>query len=228
VLDQPNNGMGGLASFGVRDEFPTQIEWAKARAIIKQLADESWDRFMPYVYTARRIALACRANVMRSAIRAPEGGAFNECEWHLWNLEGGWTRFDTCRLMPDAPYSKTLPTADGHWLFLHAADFDKFCEKKDHAGSPEQNEDAVKKEIEQVRQRRSSGGRPDKYPWDEMAGELFRIIHVEGIPDYETEQQLPRRLMEWAEVEWSSAPSINAIKPRFAKWLAGLKKECNA
>jgi hypothetical protein len=77
---------------------------------------------------AQKIAGACKAGTLGSAIRAKEGGEFIKLEDHHWNTENFTPRFFRCDM------SRSYPFAKGrfrrlHWIYVTHGSLDRYLGK---------------------------------------------------------------------------------------------------
>lgn len=209
------NGLVNVATF----EFPTSSEWAEAVERSRKLRDESWNSFAPFFRTAAIMERACLDGVIRTATRAPLGGAFTCREWDFWNSEQAWQRFDLCRVVADQPFAPAKPDEPFEWLFVEESTLRNFMNQKSEDDTPPKFEEA---DAAKLREREQPKGRKPNRHWDAITAEAFRMAHEDGIP--ESDREFARRLTEWAAEHFDEeAPSENTIRAKVAAWLKAIR-----
>lgn len=68
----------------------------------------------------------------------------------------------------------------------------------------------------------SGGGRPNKFPWDDVWIEACRYIHYNGLPDVPAE--LMKHLQQWCEDRLDEQPSDSTLKPKLRKLYTALQQ----
>lgn len=197
--------------------FPTDAEWAQAVAIAKSEVDIAWSAYLPFAQVASRLAEACQLGTVKTATRPPAGGEPKEREWHFWNSENLWLRFETCRVDEDSPFDTAATHSGGSWLFIERKSFNEFI-----AGPPQYIEPTpvIEAEIkEQIRRPRRSG-RSAKYDWSVPARELARIIREEGISESTTTASLAVRLADYLSDKWTEVPDPKTLEDKVREWRA--------
>ena len=212
--------MGLLAAFPTtsgQSPFPTDTEWALAVATAKDDAERGRSAYLPFVFVAVGLAEACQLGTVKTATRPSAGGEPSEREWHFWNSEHLWLRFETCRIDEDNPFDTAASHSEGSWLFFDRKSFNEFV-----AGRPPNIEPtpAIDAEIkEQIRRPRRSG-RSVKYEWAVPARELARIIREEGISESTTTASLAVRLADFLADKWTEVPDPKTLEDKVREWRA--------
>ena len=67
----------------------------------------------------------------------------------------------------------------------------------------------------------SRGGRPEKFPWDDIWIEICRYIHENGIPSKTAD--LMKHLQQWCENQFGEQPADSTFKPKLRKLYAALQ-----
>jgi hypothetical protein len=68
-----------------------------------------------------------------------------------------------------------------------------------------------------------AGGRPPRFHWDLIVGELIRMVHEGGVPD--TDREVTRLLLNWCVAKWGDkAPEEPTVRERVRRWLAPLRR----
>ena len=64
-----------------------------------------------------------------------------------------------------------------------------------------------------------------QYEWDRIAGEVFRRVYLNGLP--EKIEPFAAEIFEWCELEFGAgkAPGDKALRERITTWLAGARRE---
>lgn len=209
------SGMSLLSS-GVGPDFPTRTEWELAREIIARDSAAKWTKFRPYLKIAGELSNGFKTGIVSSATRGFLGGEPMGKEWHFWNIEHSWLRFDTCRVAEDEPFGPKHVAGSGLWLFADKKSFERLLEGS-AAPAPEGFSDPVSA---QTLTRGRPAGRSTRYNWDVLAGQFARMVHDEGIPQDGSNRQIARRLADWASENLDDAPEENTIRPKVAIWRA--------
>jgi hypothetical protein len=66
----------------------------------------------------------------------------------------------------------------------------------------------------------SRGGRPDKFPWDDVWIETCRYVHHKGVPANPAE--LMKYLQQWCEIQFGQQPADSTLKPKLRKLYTAL------
>ena len=170
----------------VASPFPTGAEWSQAVALAKAASEQSWSQYWPFVATGKGLADACTLGRVKTATRPIEGGLQTEQEWHFWNGEALWRRFETCRIDATAHFNFSTGSNVTSWLYIDRGTFDGFL-TKNAAAAPAPDVDLASKE--QVRRGRRAG-RPPVYVWDKMVAEFARMVHEGEVGEARSTRQI--------------------------------------
>ena len=214
--------MGALFSLGAisRSPFPTEAEWTQAVALARETAEQTWSAYLPFVNVAVRLADACKGGLVKTATRPLTGGEPIAQEWHFWNSERQWLRFETCRIDPNEPFNVISGRSGNSWLFVEQKTLNELLAGRPTSGVPTV---AVEAEIkDQVRKARAAG-RPTRYAWDEMMGEFGRMIHEGEVFAGKATRQIASELVEWATSRWDEIPDLKTVEDKVRVWRSRLE-----
>jgi hypothetical protein len=102
-----------------------------------ELAYENWERACAqakidfanmWANVTQKIAEACKAGTLVSAVRAKEGGEFIRLEAHCWNTENLTVRFFRCDMTLSSPFEKRQ-SHRSHWIYVTRDSLDKYLGK---------------------------------------------------------------------------------------------------
>lgn len=212
---EPYRARSALGFFGLRgSEFPTQDEWQFAREQSKKEAAASWAAFRPFATVTYELAEAAKLGKVKTALRPLAGGNIEAQEWHFWNTEHSWLRFETCCINAASPFQNFDAEKATHWIFVEEASFNALVEGK-------QERVELPKNFDNAPQRtRRASGRKAKYDWLAYLDQLTRRYTAESIPesDYEVENQMS----EWCLDNFGDLPASSQQRERIATFRACL------
>lgn len=96
--------------------------WERACAQAEIDFENMWDSI------ARKIAEACEAGTLVSAIRAKEGGKMIQLDADDWNTENFAVRFRRCDISLTNPFA-TSRSDRSHWIYVNRDSLDSFLEQ---------------------------------------------------------------------------------------------------
>jgi hypothetical protein len=160
------------------------------------------------------ISEACKEGIIKSYIRAYDGGEPIEKPWFFWNMESAWARFETCQVNASDEYSTRAAGPTAHWFFFDREAFEGFCidRGKSIASSPIIIED--KEELSRFRPR----GRPRGSQIDYLAGEFARMLAAGKISSETSDRDIARRLSDYAAEIWENPHDEGYIRERVSLW----------
>lgn len=101
--------------------MPRDDEWVRAVATSKHLSEQNQRDYGRYVDVSFRLAQAFKAGAILTATREVAGGLIRDHNRWLWNTENFWGRFHTCRIDHDNPFSGTVVSSGGSYIFVGRA-----------------------------------------------------------------------------------------------------------
>jgi hypothetical protein len=96
--------------------------WERACAQAKIDFENMWDSI------ARKIAEACEAGTLVTAIRAKEGGKMVQLDADYWDTENFAVRFRRCDISLTSPFAKSRFDRS-HWIYVSRDSLDSFLEQ---------------------------------------------------------------------------------------------------
>jgi len=121
---------------------------------------------------AQKIAEACKAGSLGSAIRAKEGGEFIKLEDHHWNIENFATRFFRCDMSRSYPFTKGR-LHRSHWIYVTHESLDRYLGKSPATDAVMKSDTRCSsKPISDISSRRSSR-RASKEQIREVANKIY-------------------------------------------------------
>lgn len=215
-------GPGGLFSRFDESEFPTTAEWAEAVAISDSCRAQNWERLLPFFRVSLALEKACLQGKLLSAARPFAGGLIVEQDWHFWNYEHAWMRFDLCRVNLSEPDRYVTADEKAHWLFFQEASLRSYLRE------PPSSEDVaasqVPKEPRSPKQRR---GRRAQYDWRLMAMFFRELIDRGEINSGMSSSAIADRLLSEFAERWEDLPDKRSVEDKVAEWRFAAFPEAN-
>lgn len=207
-------GRGLLANLS-ESEFPTTEEWAEAVRLVKVAREQSWPLLLPFLKTEVALWRACLEGKIQSATRGYNGGAIEEREWHFWNYELAWARFDLCRVDPTQPHLSSTQTKPYDWLFIEENSLESFLT------APSPDASLIADATERVRASeptRRRAGRRAKYDWQKMAAEFATLCGTGEIDDDASNSEIADLLLDRFSEIWEELPDKRSVEARVSEW----------
>lgn len=105
------NECGGLA-------MPTASEWSEAVKLSREKAVEASEALNRFWDVCDRLAYDFRSRHLQTAIRPFDGGSIERITADAWNTENWWSRFHTCQVDREKPFSRNVVSSGGHYIFV--------------------------------------------------------------------------------------------------------------
>ncbi|MCC0007826.1 MAG: hypothetical protein H6876_06845 [Hyphomicrobiaceae bacterium] len=206
---------GGLFANMSECEFPTTEEWAEAVRLVRVAREQSWPLLLPFLKTEVALWHACLEGKIKSATRGYNGGEIEEREWHFWNYELAWARFDLCRVDPSQPHLSGAQTRLSDWIFIEESSLESF-----HT-TPSPDASLIADATERVRaseSKRRRAGRRARYDWLKMATEFAMLRGAGEIDDDVSNSEIANRLLDRFSEIWEELPDKRSVEARVSEW----------
>lgn len=206
-------GFGGLFHNWDESEFPTTSEWAEAVSNCRAEGEKALKMLMPYFKACVALEQACLQGKLISATRAYAGGAFSVQNWHFWNYQYAWTRFDLCRIDLSAPERLVRSDEKVDWLYFDEASL------SDYLKGPQNRADAAAAKVPNVMASpKRRGGRRTRIDWRSLAQHFKDLVEQGQFNAESTTSEIADCLLDHVAESWDELPDKRSVEERVSEW----------
>lgn len=188
---------------------------------------EAYDRFQETWNELRQVLFSKRI----TAVVLDKHGFITQVPTHEWSsaeamklLESGKASFSVGdSYFPNVVSGGVLVIENDLKVYLSSDDISPTEIVAETVGKSDQIEPInTKAEAPKV----NRGGRPAKWEWEDCLVEIFRIVHLYGLP--ESQAEMVRTLQDWFISHVSDAPAESEIKKRVSKVFRAIREAENS